>query len=100
MFAGKKNLEATSKMYFDELEEHEPYSADLDLAAGNAGRRMNTQELIELEENTKFVARREREINQVVSSIADLNTIFKDLATMVAEQVCVWDFPLHALQVD
>ncbi len=49
--------------------------------------RLNTQQLIELEETTKMLARRERDINQVVTSISDLNAIFKDLAQMVSEQV-------------
>ena len=46
------------------------------------------QQLLLLEEeNTKMVARREHEVQQIVKSIADLNDIFKDLAHMVADQV-------------
>ena len=40
-----------------------------------------------LEENTKFVQQREREIQSVVKSISDLNVIFKELAVMISEQV-------------
>ena len=40
-----------------------------------------------LEENTQFVQQRENEIQSVVKSISDLNMIFKELATMVTEQV-------------
>ena len=40
-----------------------------------------------LEENTKMVEQREREIQSVVKSISDLNVIFKELAVMISEQV-------------
>lgn len=40
-----------------------------------------------LESNTAMVEQREREIQQVVKSIAELHGIFKDLACMVADQV-------------
>ena len=40
-----------------------------------------------LEDNTAMVAEREKEIMSIVQSIADLNDIFRDLASMVAEQV-------------
>ena len=39
-----------------------------------------------LEENSRAIMRREEEINSVVQSIQDLNTIFRDLASMVTEQ--------------
>jgi syntaxin 16 len=45
------------------------------------------QSLAALEDNSVLVRHREREIQKIVQSIADLNTIFKDLATMVSEQV-------------
>jgi len=44
------------------------------------------QDVIMMEENSKFLRRREQEITSVVQSIQDLNTIFKDLAGMVSEQ--------------
>lgn len=44
-----------------------------------------------LESNTVFVEQREREIKQIVKSIAELNDIFKDLACMVADQGTVLD---------
>lgn len=49
-------------------------------------------DLLALEDNTKFVHQREKEIQTIVQSISDLNTIFRDLATMIAEQVrsCFW----------
>ena len=40
-----------------------------------------------VEDNSQFVQQREREVNQIVRSIHDLNEIFKDLATMIVDQV-------------
>ena len=37
--------------------------------------------------NTKLLNERENEINHIVKSIVDLNELFKDLATMVVDQV-------------
>ena len=44
------------------------------------------QDLLFMEENTQYLRRREQEINNIVQSIQDLNTIFKDLAGMVSQQ--------------
>ena len=44
------------------------------------------QDLLLMEENTQHLRRREQEINNIVQSIQDLNTIFKDLAGMVSQQ--------------
>jgi len=38
-------------------------------------------------DNSIMVEQREKEILQIVSSIKDLNEIFKDLATLVVDQV-------------
>ena len=61
-------------------------SIELTSSNSNNGR-INTQELLLLEDNSKFVQEREKEINVIVKSIVELNTIFKDLAHMVTEQV-------------
>lgn len=53
--------------------------------------RINTQELLLLEDNSKFVRQREKEINVIVKSIVELNTVFKDLAHMVTEQGSIVD---------
>jgi t-SNARE complex subunit (syntaxin) len=37
--------------------------------------------------NKQLLNEREKEINHIVKSIQDLNELFKDLATMVVEQV-------------
>jgi len=50
--------------------------------------RLSSMQLVQLEEeNTQMIRQREREVSHIVKSIADLNTIFKDLSYMVADQV-------------
>lgn len=39
------------------------------------------------EENTAVIEQREKEIQSIVQSISELNEIFRDLATMIVEQV-------------
>ena len=56
----------------------------LDTAGPGSG--WNKQDMIQMEENSKFLRKREQEISSIVQSIQDLNTIFKDLASMVSEQ--------------
>ena len=41
----------------------------------------------QLEDNTELIEQREREIQSVVRSISEINEMYKDLATMVVEQV-------------
>ena len=41
-----------------------------------------------VEDNSQLTLQREKEINQIVKSIQDLNEIFKDLAYMIVDQVC------------
>lgn len=53
---------------------------------------MTQQQLLLLEEeNTRFAREREQEIGAIVRSIIDLNSIFKDLSQMVADQGTVLD---------
>ncbi len=40
-----------------------------------------------VEDNTQFVQQREQELDKITRSIQDLNEIFKDLATMIVDQV-------------
>ena len=40
--------------------------------------------------NTQLLNEREQEINNIVKSIHDLNELFKDLATMVVDQVSIF----------
>ena len=65
---------------FDEPVEEDPLTKQLDQVWAK-------DDLTYLEENTRYVKQREKEITQIVQSISDLNTIFKELASMVTEQV-------------
>lgn len=49
-------------------------------------------QLVLVEQNTVMVEERERDIQQIVQSISDLNEIFRDLAGMVVEQVSDFAF--------
>lgn len=40
-----------------------------------------------VEDNSQFVQHREKEVASIVRSITDLNEIFKDLASMIVDQV-------------
>ena len=40
-----------------------------------------------VEDNTQMVMERDQEISKIVQSIHDLNEIFKDLASMIVDQV-------------
>ena len=40
-----------------------------------------------VEDNTAVIEQREKEIQSIVQSISELNEIFRDLATMIVEQV-------------
>ena len=46
-----------------------------------------TDQMRLVEDNTAIVEHREKEIQSIVRSISELNEIFRDLATMVVEQV-------------
>ena len=82
-----KAREEKSNEYFaafdEELEREKDAFSDVPLG----DQRMNMRELMEIDQNSKFVQQREQEIGGLVRTIVDLNTIFKDLAGMVAEQV-------------
>lgn len=53
------------------------------------GQGFTDEQLVLVEQNTLMVVEREREIRQIVQSIADLSEIFRDLGAMIVEQVCV-----------
>ena len=80
MNLGIKTREEKSAYLFDIDDEVDPLTAALD-------RKLNKQTQLMVEDNSLFVQQREREIQNIVKSISDLNTIFKELATMVTEQV-------------
>lgn len=41
-----------------------------------------------VEENAVEIEEREREIIAIVQSISDINEMYRDLATMIVDQVC------------
>ena len=43
-----------------------------------------------VQENTQAVEQREQEIKNIAQSIVALNIIFKDLAAMIVDQVCIF----------
>ena len=45
-----------------------------------------------VEDNSSFVQNREKEVAAIVRSITDLNDIFKDLSTMIVDQVSFFLF--------
>lgn len=77
-----------SSAFFEEEEEQ-----DIDeVFQKPANQRMTQQQLLMYEEdNTKMALHREQEVNKIVTSIVELNDIFKDLAHMVRDQGTVLD---------
>ena len=88
--ADVRTREEKSSRYFADDDAGDAGGGDpfesIELSNSSNGR-INTQELLLLEDNSKFVREREKEINVIVKSIVELNTVFKDLAHMVTEQV-------------
>nr|CAG4638637.1 EOG090X0AQP [Cyclestheria hislopi] len=84
-----KSREERSQQYFGE--ETKNWNYDEWSNGGERQRVMSQQQLLLLEENSSMVEQREKEIQHVVRSIVELNTIFKDIAHMVADQGTVLD---------
>lgn len=81
-----KNREERSQHFFDTPV---PLMDDGDDAA-LYGQGLTDDQLVLVEQST-LVEEREREIRQIVQSIADLNEIFRDLGAMIVEQGTVLD---------
>lgn len=79
-----KSREDRSKQYFSAFEGEDDDGLLLDSVPQTVS--WTKQDVLLLEDNSRFVQKREQEINHIVQSISDLNVIFKDLAQMVAEQ--------------
>jgi len=75
--------EKQSSQYFSTFQGEEGEEDDGLLVAGAA---WNQQDVILMEDQSKLLRKREQEITSVLQSIQDLNSIFKELATMVSEQ--------------
>lgn len=86
-----KSRDERSLQYFDTTFGNGSISEEDLLMEGGFSKEFTKDQLLFLEDNTQAVQQREREIAQIVRSIAELNEIFKDLAQMVAEQGTVID---------
>jgi len=78
-----KAREERSQQYFSTFQGEEDDGLLTDEASVS---NWSKQDVIMLEENNKVLRKREQEISHIVNSIEDLNSIFKDLASMVSEQ--------------
>jgi len=78
-----RSREEIGRNIFDFCEEDDIGEGNLDVDG------WTQQSLLMVDDNTIFVRQREREIHKIIQSISELNSIFKDLANMVADQV-VW----------
>lgn len=107
-FSELNSREERSRQYFDtvlDLDTNDKFIGDIEWGgltseAENIDRQFSyssvggmqcqtqAQLLLLEEENTRVAAVHEQEVQGIVKSIVDLNTIFKDLAHMVVEQVC------------
>ena len=83
-----RRIEAREKrnsQYFSTYQDPQPED-DGSLVHSQSEGGWSKQDMLMMEENTMAIKRREEEISSVVQSIQDLNTIFRDLASMVSEQ--------------
>jgi len=79
-----KTREEKSAQFFD-WEEIETSTADA------IDQQWSQNDQLFVEDNSRIVQLREKEIDRILQSIGDLNTIFKELATMVTEQGTIVD---------
>jgi syntaxin 16 len=77
--------EQRSSQYFSTFQGEQEDDDGLVLA-DTQGDAWGRQDLLLMEDQDRSIRRREQEIGNIVQSIQDLNTIFKELATMVSEQ--------------
>ena len=52
------------------------------------------QQLATVEQNTALIEEREKEIQSIVQSISEINEMYRDLASMVVEQVRAHSYKL------
>ncbi|XP_065217649.1 syntaxin-16 [Planococcus citri] len=97
-----KSREERSNVFFQDdvfYDDNDPFESlnegelkvDREFELGPRFTEQQKQQLLFEEDNARMAAQRKQEVNQIVSSIADLNYIFKDLGRMVAEQGTVLD---------
>ncbi|CAB3365974.1 syntaxin-16 [Cloeon dipterum] len=87
--------EERSKQYLmlpEEMDTQEqPSAEDVLFGLPPGTNAITSQQLLVLADNTAQAEQREEEVRKIVSSIIDLNSIFKDLAHMVVDQGTVLD---------
>lgn len=88
-FNGLKLREEHSSKFFDVPFCTEEMQVSMDPFSDEKQRLLDDQ--LFLKDNTEMVRIREQDVNSIVRSIVDLNIIFKDIATMVADQGTVLD---------
>ena len=98
MITGLKSREERANLFFvnDDVSFPEDdilqqFSSDIDVdrefELGNKYTDQQKQQILFEDDTARLASQRRQEINNIVSSIADLNFIFKDLGRMIAEQV-------------
>nr|CAG4634971.1 EOG090X0AQP [Alona affinis] len=91
-----KSREERSQQYFGEASSAKDWNYDewpnnVGSGSEQPTRVMSQQQLMLMEANSSFVEHREKEIQNVVRSIIELNSIFKEISHMVADQGSVLD---------
>jgi len=89
-----KNREETAKQFFDTgiSANSSPFLQEEDKDFDELyDKGFTTSQLAQLEENNEMISQREKEIQNIVKSIFDLNEIFKDLAVMIIDQGTILD---------
>ena len=90
-----QSREERSKIYFEDprfdIDMMLPDAEEIDDFFVKSNQATQQQLLFIEEENTKHIQHRDQEVNAIIRSIYDLNSIFKDLSQMVVDQGTVLD---------
>lgn len=81
-----KRREERSQQYFDTTYGNGSIPEEDLLMNESFSREFSKEQLLYIEDNSRMVQQREREVAHIVRSIAELNEIFKDLASMIVDQ--------------
>jgi len=79
-----KAREERSQQYFSSFQGEDDDDGLLVVEPSLSG--LTQQDIVMIDQNNKYLRKREEEISHIVESIQDLNSIFRDLAQMVSEQ--------------
>lgn len=81
-----KHREERSQQYFDSTYGNGSIPEEELLMNESFNREFSKEQLLFIEDNSHVIQQREREVAHIVRSIAELNEIFKDLASMIVDQ--------------